>query len=170
MLLLDFGSDDACYADLEGFLLKDRDLGLNDLVLTQALQSVGGGPRLHGTAIDSENPQFHTLIAQLLFSYKFNSSWSMVLQVAPSLAGDFANVDGDHFRLAGTGLVSYRFSPRIELGAGIAATYRFGSLLPVPVLRVDWRISESVHFDAVFGAHRVRRSSHGLLENLAAFV
>ena len=109
-------------------------------------------PSDSGTVVNLDDPQFHTVTAQLLFSYQFNSSWSMVLQVAPSLAGDFSNVEGDHFRLAGMGLVSYRFSPRFELGAGVAATYRFGGLLPVPVMRLNWQISKTVQFDAVLPA------------------
>ncbi len=109
-------------------------------------------PSDSGTVVDLDDPAFHTVGAQVLFSYQFNSSWSMLLQLAPSLAGDFANFDGDHFRLAATGLVAYRFSERLEVGGGLAATYRFGGLLPVPVLAIEWRISESVRLDAVLPA------------------
>ena len=109
-------------------------------------------PSDSGTAFNFEDPEFHVVTAQLLFSYRFNSEWSMVLQVAPALAGDFANIEGDHFRMGGTGLVSYRFSPRFELGLGAAATYRFGELQPLPVLRIDWQISDSVRLGAVLPA------------------
>ena len=109
-------------------------------------------PSGSGTGVDVEDPAFHSVMAQLLFNYQFNSSWRMVLQVAPALAGDFANFDSDHFRLAGMGLVSYRFSPSFALSAGVGATYRFGALQPVPVLALDWQISESVRLDAVVPA------------------
>ena len=109
-------------------------------------------PSNSGTVIDIDMPEFHTVMAQVLFNYKFTPSWSMILQVTPSLAGDFANVEGDHFRLAGMGVISYRFSPSFELAVGAAATYRFGELMPVPVLRLGWQISESVQLNAVLPA------------------
>ena len=98
---------------------------------------------------EPENRELHSVMASILFNYRFNESWSLTLQAAPGLAGDFADLDGGHFRVAGLALVDYRFSPRFSLGGGIGFSYQFGEPLPLPVLRVDWRISDSVRLTAM---------------------
>ena len=67
----------------------------------------------------------------------------------PAFAGDFANVDGDHFRMAGVAMVSYAFSDRFTLGIGVGANYQFGALLPLPALRIDWRITDSLRLSGL---------------------
>ena len=96
-----------------------------------------------------ENRELHEISASLLFMYSFNESWSLLAQVAPAFAGDFANVDGDHFRIGGAAIVSYAFSKRFTLGAGVGANYQFGALLPLPALRIDWQIADSLRLSGL---------------------
>lgn len=91
---------------------------------------------------------FHELGPRLTIVQELGS-WSLVGQVGVDLATNFVDVDGDHVRGNGGGLVNYRFSDRFTLGAGVLATYAFGQLLPVPILRVDWQVSSHVALRAV---------------------
>ena len=103
-----------------------------------------------GAILDQpETRELHAISASLLFMYEFSDSWSMLLQAAPAFAGDFANVDGDHFRFAGVAMVSYAFSERFALGLGVGANYQFGALLPLPALRIDWRLSDSLRLSGI---------------------
>ncbi len=96
-----------------------------------------------------DDAELHELSASIVFIYRFTDSWSMLLQVAPAFAGDFANVDGDHFRFGGVTMVSYAFSRRFTLGLGVGANYQFGALLPLPALRIDWHITDSLRLSGL---------------------
>jgi len=69
----------------------------------------------------------------------------MAVQLSPSLATNFKNVDGEHVRFSAVMLFFYQFSKRFSLGFGAIANYAFGSLLPLPGLEVVWRPTERWH-------------------------
>jgi hypothetical protein len=73
-----------------------------------------------------------------------------LLRVAPTLAGDFAELSGDHFRFSGGALGSYTFSKDFTLGGGILWTWQFGRPLPVPGILLDWQILDELRFRGLF--------------------
>ena len=94
----------------------------------------------------------HVASASLLFNYKITDSWSLSLQAAPGLAGDFVNVNGDHFRMNGAAIAQYEFSKRFALGFGVLVNWQFGEPLPLPAIRLQWRIVDSLQFTAFLPA------------------
>lgn len=95
---------------------------------------------------------FHEIGPKLTLVQRFGESWSLVGQLAPQLATNFKDIDSDHLRFTGLLLVGYRFGPRFSLAAGVLASYFFGDLVPLPGLKVDWRISDSLRLDAFLPA------------------
>jgi hypothetical protein len=96
-------------------------------------------------------PDLHHLQAvdmSLLAVQLLRDDWSVSARIAPGLAGDFKDVDGDSFRLTAMALVSRRFSPRFSLGGGALVSYRFGGVLPLPAVNLDWRPTEAVQVSA----------------------
>lgn len=99
-----------------------------------------------------ERLELHVVTASVLMEYRFDPKWSAAGQLAASLAGDFSEVREDHLRLSGFALLSYDFSERFSLGLGLLVTWRFGTALPVPAIRVNWTISETLVLDGVLPA------------------
>ena len=91
--------------------------------------------------------ELHSVSVSLLFSYRLTQRWGLMVRVAPALTGDFAELDGDHFRLAGAAIASYTFSSDFTLGAGVVAGWQFGQPLPLPAIIARWQIADTVRFD-----------------------
>ena len=95
----------------------------------------------------------HAVSVSALFHYRLTPRWNVTLSVAPTLSGDFVDVNGDHFRFAGSALASYAFSDRFTLGAGLLVSWQFGEPLPLPAIRMQWKILEQLRFQALLPSH-----------------
>jgi len=92
---------------------------------------------------------FHEFGPRLGIIQSFGESWSLIAQVAPQLATNFKDVDGDHLRFTGLLILSYRFGPRFTLAGGVIASYVFGNLIPLPSIQIDWRITDTLRLNAL---------------------
>ncbi|MEM9190702.1 MAG: DUF6268 family outer membrane beta-barrel protein [Myxococcota bacterium] len=98
---------------------------------------------------------FHELGVSLALVQPLSEAWSLQFRVAPSIATDFSNVEGDNFRIANLVLATHRFNSSFSLGFGFLLNYIVGELLPLPVLTVDWR-PVPFFFAEVFLPQRIR--------------
>lgn len=77
---------------------------------------------------------FHAVELPLLFVQLLPHDWTLALRVAPGLASDFRAFDSAALRLSGAALVLHAFSDDVTLGAGVVATYGFGSFMVLPAV------------------------------------
>lgn len=98
-------------------------------------------------------PFLHEAELTLAVNQRIGEAWSLTGRVGGGLAGDLHAVDRDVLRVTGLLLGVRTFSEIFQGGAGLAATYAFGELLPVPLLRLRWDLSETVELDALLPAH-----------------
>lgn len=82
---------------------------------------------------------FHGVDLPILFVQLLPQDWSLSLRFSAGLAGDFQAVDGSMVRINAMAMASHTFSESFSLGGGALASYAFGSLLPLPVVFVDYR-------------------------------
>ena len=73
--------------------------------------------------------------------------WRTLMMLRPSIAGDFKDIDGDHFRFSGVALGIVQIKPNLAFGFGLVANYQFGELLPLPGLMLRWEPLEGLLVD-----------------------
>ena len=76
---------------------------------------------------------------------RLSKSWSLASTIGVGLATDFDDVDGGDVRVTGAISAERVFGPRLRAGVGLAGSYVFGDLLPVPLLLFDWLPTDRVH-------------------------
>ncbi|MEO0325860.1 MAG: DUF6268 family outer membrane beta-barrel protein [Myxococcota bacterium] len=87
----------------------------------------------------TERASFHEVGITLGGLAQLNDRWSLTLAVAPSYASDFERRSGDAINVAAFGSASVEVRPHeLEVGFGLAASYRLGRLAPLPILEVRW--------------------------------
>ena len=89
----------------------------------------------------------HDIGLSLLVNYRFDAQWSFALRAAPSLAGDFATLGGDYFRISATAVVFHAFSDSFKLGVGGGVSWQFGEPLPLPLIGIGWQINDNFKLD-----------------------
>ena len=82
--------------------------------------------------------EFHSLETSFLFVQLLPEGWSISLRLAPGVAGDFAAFDSGMLRLSTVAMATKALSERFVLGGGAIASYAFGTLLPLPMVYLDW--------------------------------
>lgn len=82
---------------------------------------------------------FHSVELSLLFVQMLSEQWSLSFRLAPGLAGDFAELDGQMLRINGMAMASHVFSSSFTLGGGALVTYAFGEALVLPAIYADYR-------------------------------
>ncbi|MEM1414138.1 MAG: DUF6268 family outer membrane beta-barrel protein [Myxococcota bacterium] len=87
----------------------------------------------------TERASFHEVGITLGGLAQLNDRWSLALAVAPSYASDFERRSGDAINFAAFGSASVEVRPgELEVGFGLAASYRLGRLAPLPIFEVRW--------------------------------
>ena len=83
--------------------------------------------------------KLYTVSYSLGFLHKINKRWAINLLFKPVLASDLNNIDGDHIKFQGAGIVNYNINENTQLGLGGAYNSDFGKpqLLPVIKLKYD---------------------------------
>ncbi len=92
----------------------------------------GGGTNFEGRS------EFHSPSVSLSLVHEFDDQWRLFLQGGGGLSGDLAEFESSALRFTFVGVGSYRLTPDLILGLGAMTTYRFGELVPLPTLLVDW--------------------------------
>jgi hypothetical protein len=72
------------------------------------------------------------------FLHKFNKQWGVNLLVKPVLASDLNNIDGDHIKIQGAGVVNYNLNENTQIGLGAAYNSDFGEPQLLPVVRLKY--------------------------------
>ncbi|MCB9762801.1 MAG: hypothetical protein H6739_23575 [Alphaproteobacteria bacterium] len=94
-------------------------------------------------------PFLHELDVSLALHQQFGAGWAVTTRLNGGLAGDLYGIDRGVVRLGGLALLARSPSDRLTLGGGVAATWAFGQLLPVPLLRVRWQPGDALLLDAL---------------------
>ncbi len=82
----------------------------------------------------------HSVSYRFTFIHKFNEKWALVGVLEPTLASDFeSSLSSDDFVLQSTAMVSKTISPKLNLGAGLIYTTRFGSPRVIPVMPIKFK-------------------------------
>lgn len=98
------------------------------------LRAVFDAPR-----VSAERASFHEVGLVIGGLAQLTDRWSLALAVAPSYASDFERRSSDAINVAAFGRASVVLRPEeLELGFGVAASYRLGRLAPLPILELRW--------------------------------
>lgn len=82
----------------------------------------------------------HSLEARLALSWQpKESKWWALGFVSPGLATDFETADSDAFTISGLGLLGYRWSDRLDLAAGVFASYGLDETQVMGAVGFIWR-------------------------------
>lgn len=98
-------------------------------------------------------PLLHEAELSLGLHRSWGEGWGFTATLGGGLAGDLYALDRGVVRFSGLALAAKELSEAWTLGGGVALTWAFGQLLPVPLLRLRWAPSETLEFDAVLPAH-----------------
>ncbi len=94
-------------------------------------------PRIEGGAGSVPN-DIHELGLTLSTIVSLSERWRLSFGGAFQLATDFSEIDDRHLRATLQLAAMYQPHQRFTFGFGLAANYSLGSLLPLPVIVVDW--------------------------------
>jgi len=82
----------------------------------------------------------HSLEARLSLAWRpQDSKWWALGFVSPGLATDFKAVDSDAFTISGLGLLGYRWNDRLDLAAGVFASYGMDEAQVMGAIGFIWR-------------------------------
>jgi|GEM_PF-1615240 len=98
---------------------------------------------------DERNLRLHALEVPITVLHLLSSEWTLLANLSPSLASDEVGFESKALRASGLAVASYSFRDEFVLGGGVAASLDFGSLLPIPVVFVDWKPHPAVTVDAL---------------------
>ena len=87
-------------------------------------------------------PRLHEIATSLAAMKTLGPQWSVLGRVSAGLAGDLHALDANVVRIEGLVLGQRAVSDNLDLGLGAAATYAFGQLMPIPVVKLRWAPSE----------------------------
>lgn len=82
--------------------------------------------------------KLYAISYSLGFLQKINKQWAINLLVKPVLASDLNNIDGDHIKFQGAGVVNYSINENTQLGLGVAYNSDFGKPQLLPVLKLKY--------------------------------
>ncbi len=109
--------------------------------------------------------ELHTLSMTLSLVHQLDERWRLLLQAGGGLSGDLVEVEREALRFTFGGVATYRLEPSLLLGAGVMTTYRFGELLPVPVVAVQWAPTPELELTALLPVElKLRWAPHERVE------
>lgn len=108
---------------------------------------------LDGRGLASPAPTLHAPMLNLTLVQKVSDRLSLVLSLGYGIASDFGGPLGkDDFVVTNMVLGVYKLSDSVSLGGGILYDRRTGSVGPLPVVPINWRISENARLRGVIPA------------------
>ena len=103
---------------------------------------------LDGPSTTDLPPQLYDFSLDTTAYLPLNDRWTVIASVAPSLFGDL-QATKDSFRMAGRGIVLYRWSPQLQLTGGFLYLGR-KDIAALPVAGFIYTPNEDVKFDIMF--------------------
>jgi hypothetical protein len=95
---------------------------------------------------------FHSLELPLLFVQLLPHDRSLSVRLAPGLAADSPQLEQEQLRLSALALATHAFSERLVVGAGVLASYSFGTRLPLPAAYLEWKPLDALKVEAFLPA------------------
>lgn len=84
----------------------------------------------------------HGFILRTGLYHKFSKQRGIQVFLAPRFMSDFKNVDIDHFQMGALALYEKRFNEGLKMGFGAMYNQEFFGPYLVPLVNLDWQISE----------------------------
>ncbi|MEA1927624.1 MAG: DUF6268 family outer membrane beta-barrel protein [Candidatus Auribacterota bacterium] len=113
-------------------------------------------PTPEGTFTEKDLPDdLHVLDVILGANLQWNEEWGTFVIVYPGIHSDMENVSGSDIYFSGVALGSYRFSEDFLLSAGMYYDDSFGLPQLLPMLGIQWRISEVLTLDSLLPQYTV---------------
>lgn len=103
---------------------------------------------LNGPSTTDLPPQLYDFSLDTTAYLPLNDRWTVIATVAPSLFGDL-QATKNSFRMAGRGIVLYRWSPQLQLTGGFLYLGR-KDIAALPVAGFIYTPNEDVKFDIMF--------------------
>ena len=106
-------------------------------------------PTPDGTFTEKDLPHnLHAIDLVLGGAVQWDEEWGTFIVLYPGIHSDMDDISGDDFYFSGAALISYTFSDTFLLSAGLYYDDSFGLPQLLPMLGVQWRISDSLTLDA----------------------
>ena len=97
------------------------------------------------------NPiDLHGIILRTGLYQKFSKDRAVQIFFAPRFMTDFNNINADHFQLGGLFLYEKKFREGLKMGFGAMYNQEFFGPYLVPLVNVDWQISERWAMSGLF--------------------
>jgi hypothetical protein len=84
----------------------------------------------------------HGIILRTGLYQKFSKDRAIQIFIAPRLMTDFKNINSDHFQMGALFLYEKKFREGLKMGFGLMYNQEFFGPNLVPLVNVDWQISE----------------------------
>ncbi len=84
----------------------------------------------------------HGIILRTGLYQKFSKDRAVQIFIAPRLMTDFKNINSDHFQMGALFLYEKKFREGLKMGFGLMYNQEFFGPNLVPLVNVDWQISE----------------------------
>jgi len=89
------------------------------------------------------NPiDLHGIILRTGLYQKFSKDRAVQIFLAPRFMSDFKNINGDHFQMGALFLYEKKFRDKLKMGFGAMYNQEFFGPYLVPLVNLDWHISE----------------------------
>lgn len=94
--------------------------------------------------------KLHAASYTLMLQHQLSEKWSVWAIGTPSLASDLeADISKDDFNFQAVSIFIRQYSERLSIGYGAAYSTQFGSVVPLPVLAVDWNNGSNLMVKAI---------------------
>ncbi len=119
-------------------------------------------PRVVDSRFDSSGPEtLHDLNLRLGLLKEFGDTWSLLVSAAAGIATDYEDVEADHLRYQGGGVIRYDTGGSWIFGAGVAFTYWFGEPRVLPIAQITYA---GVRWNADLTFPRIATLQYTILE------
>jgi hypothetical protein len=111
------------------------------------LAGVGySGLFLSGMGSEFEGSKFHSFSVPLTFQKSFSPKYALIVSVIPSLSSDLKDISGEDMLYSGAAMLRIKKSDKFSYSIGAAFSKQFFGTLLVPIIGIDWKISDKLSF------------------------
>ena len=113
------------------------------------LAGVGyNGLLLSGTGNQFGSTSFHSVSVSLTWQKAFSPKYALITSFTPMLSSDLKDISGEDMTYSGAVLFKIRKSAKLSWSFGAAFSKQFFGTVLVPVVGVDWNISDKLTLSA----------------------
>lgn len=98
---------------------------------------------------DAVRDRLYALTLNLALRQRIAPRWWLIVAPQPGISSDLQAFSGDDLLFRGVARVDWAASDSLLLGAGVLYGTDFGEPLTLPLLRIEWDVSDSVYLSAV---------------------